>query len=842
MDERTIYSLICDAVRRGVDGSAFVDDLKQRLLLRPCVVDAPVFPAPCGAPPRGLVMLVAGALVNAARFYLGDDLVHHAVATNAWIRHCDSDVRQRYTATLRAVLARGCSDDLSAAAALVLARDFDLASHVASKHRRGGVSAGGCPVSLAARQALRDRRVGALLDLPRDHAAVQSCVLAIATVVDAAQRDRLAHAYGAPLDNLLPLAGDLGCYAAAVGTVLNSQVSDGKYAPLPELAVLVQPVLALAVELAFAAPDAGSAAAALDAVLPDAADDDARWLELRRVASTEAALGADDSLAEALFARGLLWLDAGCERRALKLALRLRVLGYDSQAAALAARVALAHRDAETCLDHIAAISDATHRSVVRGDLHRQCGRFSEALDAYRLAEDSTRPDVAASDVAWRMGRVTGLLGDDRAALAYYERALTRVDAWPAKRAAARAAYRLGRLDQALVWARQAGLVKLARNAALRLAVEKRSAALARAALSRFAPNPSREVICVCIAPTQHLVCCVNDDIECVAADDQPWLAMTQLDSQVSDSLRSTTCDRAEWWHHRRVLESRLEDVVERLEALVGQAVRALLNRARAARMDARELRAELSARGLSRAGKEPQLRRRLCALDEPARGPVAMALDDRLQRLPFEALPSLREAAVTRIPSLTLLQHFDGASAAPRPRTKHGFYVVDPDDNLPATKETLHRVFESQADHVRWVEIDSAAACATALAQAHSLFVYCGHGAGERYLGAAAADRLAASALLMGCSSGRSDDDGGLVHDLVRAGCAQIVANLWDVSDRDMDRLTASILDAWALGSDTGAPLSALLPHSRQACKLKLLNGAAPVCFALPPAAEPLK
>lgn len=60
------------------------------------------------------------------------------------------------------------------------------------------------------------------------------------------------------------------------------------------------------------------------------------------------------------------------------------------------------------------------------------------------------------------------------------------------------------------------------------------------------------------------------------------------------------------------------------------------------------------------------------------------------------------------------------------------------------------------------------------------------------------------------------------------------IVANLWDVTDKDIDRFSDSLLKQW-LDSDAQLSLPEALCRSRQACKLKYLIGASPVLYGLP-------
>lgn len=81
-------------------------------------------------------------------------------------------------------------------------------------------------------------------------------------------------------------------------------------------------------------------------------------------------------------------------------------------------------------------------------------------------------------------------------------------------------------------------------------------------------------------------------------------------------------------------------------------------------------------------------------------------------------------------------------------------------------------------------------------------------------------------------------------------AGCPTAVANLWDVTDMDIDRFSRAVLEAWLPESMEGAssaknnardhlgkPLcvSITVSRSRRACKLQYLIGAAPVCYGVP-------
>lgn len=94
-------------------------------------------------------------------------------------------------------------------------------------------------------------------------------------------------------------------------------------------------------------------------------------------------------------------------------------------------------------------------------------------------------------------------------------------------------------------------------------------------------------------------------------------------------------------------------------------------------------------------------------------------------------------------------------------------------------------------------------------------------------------------------------------------AGCPAVVGNLWDVTDRDLDRFCVAHLSSWlqqdirpdAVDIEQKPPnpkvrrschardlhehptqqMAASVAHGRAACHLSALVGAAPVCYGLP-------
>src|SRR5690554_3902175 len=83
----------------------------------------------------------------------------------------------------------------------------------------------------------------------------------------------------------------------------------------------------------------------------------------------------------------------------------------------------------------------------------------------------------------------------------------------------------------------------------------------------------------------------------------------------------------------------------------------------------------------------------------------------------------------------------------------------------------------------------------------------YFGHSGGEQYIKSSQIRQLGncAVSLLLGCSSGslkgagEFDPTGNAVNYLL-AGCPTLVANLWDVTDRDLDRFSKAMFSLWGL------------------------------------------
>ena len=228
----------------------------------------------------------------------------------------------------------------------------------------------------------------------------------------------------------------------------------------------------------------------------------------------------------------------------------------------------------------------------------------------------------------------------------------------------------------------------------------------------------------------------------------------------------------------------------------------------------------------------------------------VVLIPDKSLQCFPWESLPCLRKKSVSRLPSLSALHDRLTDGQWPHVNRNSGFTILNPGGDLKHTQQTFQPCLEKLPG---WDMICNRAPTVLeyedALAR-YSIFLYFGHGGGEQYIKAQQIKRLDTCALsiLMGCSSGILSDQGdfdpvGTPNNYLTASCPALIGNLWDVTDKDIDRFSWSMLQKWGLLKSTSEDadskvkmsLSEAAAQSRDSCFLKYLNGAAPVVYGVP-------
>uniref|UniRef100_A0A665W0V1 separase n=1 Tax=Echeneis naucrates TaxID=173247 RepID=A0A665W0V1_ECHNA len=349
------------------------------------------------------------------------------------------------------------------------------------------------------------------------------------------------------------------------------------------------------------------------------------------------------------------------------------------------------------------------------------------------------------------------------------------------------------------------------------------------------------------------------------------WLVQEMDSIQVEQKVVSCVSEKAKWWEGRRALDSRVEVSYETGHSSGCSSSILVFTVAEAG--TAKEavylwflFQAVLSAfpmlsqEDLQRfaMGLSPQWEKEFIQLfhtaasqlserDKPC-GHVVLILDRYLQKLPWESISVLKSHSVSRMPSLhSLIGLSYQKETDPHSILKQGvdakkvFYVLDPDANLGNSQDRFKEWFGSKPE---WEGVCGVAPDSSWLEEAvasKDLYIYVGHGAGARFLDSQLVlkQQMRAASLLFGCSSAalavRGDQEGqGIILSYLIAGCPFVLGNLWDVTDRDIDRFTKALLESW-LSAGPGAPLLDYMGPSRQATHLKHLIGAAPVVYGLP-------
>jgi separase len=244
------------------------------------------------------------------------------------------------------------------------------------------------------------------------------------------------------------------------------------------------------------------------------------------------------------------------------------------------------------------------------------------------------------------------------------------------------------------------------------------------------------------------------------------------------------------------------------------------------------------------------------------------LILDKALHAFPWESLPCMDGLAVSRLPSLGCLreriiaQKMDKDENSPQGcyiNKESGSYILNPGGDLKDTQE----IFKMDMQNLdAWDGIVSREPSEDEFKQAlasKDLLLYFGHGSGAQYIRAREIKRLekCAVTMLMGCSSGSLVQTGefepyGSPINYMHAGCPALVATLWDVTDKDIDRFAKKTFQNWGLFEAEQAPkgkgrkraepaaekkvsLVEAVAKGREACHLRYLNAASVVVYGVP-------
>lgn len=269
-----------------------------------------------------------------------------------------------------------------------------------------------------------------------------------------------------------------------------------------------------------------------------------------------------------------------------------------------------------------------------------------------------------------------------------------------------------------------------------------------------------------------------------------------------------------------------------------------------------------------------------------PETGHTILILDKKLHSFPWESLPCLQNSSVSRMPSLHSLRERILEMEAQKAKIqgiqidrRNGSYILNPSGDLKSTETSFSEPLSRLEGWSGIVNREPAEQEFKDSLEEKDLLLYFGHGSGAQFIRGRTIKRLdrCAVAFLMGCSSGTLTEAGefepyGTPMNYIQAGSSALVATLWDVTDKDIDRFAQSTFETWGLmdqsnsketavessrssrsrrgrqgQSKKGTPssserekggsigLDTAVANARSACFLKYLNGAAPVVYGVP-------
>lgn len=218
----------------------------------------------------------------------------------------------------------------------------------------------------------------------------------------------------------------------------------------------------------------------------------------------------------------------------------------------------------------------------------------------------------------------------------------------------------------------------------------------------------------------------------------------------------------------------------------------------------------------------------------------------------PWESLTSMNGMSVSRMPSMRAL--VDSLLSCPASMlvfdnggSENLYYLINPEGDLKRTEANFAAMFSAR-DWKGSVGTPPQPGQLLSDLLRSDLFIYLGHGGCEQFIRTSdmlkqtcTGGRLPPS-LLIGCSSGALSYNGllephGNVYNWLNGGAPMMVVNLWDVTDKDIDTFSLSVMERWGLvGNEASAQnICQAVTQSRQRCTLKYLNGCAPVVYGLP-------
>lgn len=221
----------------------------------------------------------------------------------------------------------------------------------------------------------------------------------------------------------------------------------------------------------------------------------------------------------------------------------------------------------------------------------------------------------------------------------------------------------------------------------------------------------------------------------------------------------------------------------------------------------------------------EKLLKKLKSMIDVEVRDRIMFVLDDSVAYFPFEC--------VFEKPALRILSQ-DLTFQTSTFDVKSIFYLLDPANNLDSTRKTILEYFESKNFGVLLRGVVGRVLKPEEVRSMDKieLFMYFGHGSGKKYFDFS--ENKPKALFLFGCSSCRLlkvenfKSNGFCLKHIKKRRI--VLGNLWDVTDKDLDKYTMAILEDFFQEKD----IIESIFINRNICKLKYLNSAALVLYGV--------
>ena len=320
---------------------------------------------------------------------------------------------------------------------------------------------------------------------------------------------------------------------------------------------------------------------------------------------------------------------------------------------------------------------------------------------------------------------------------------------------------------------------------------------------------------------------------------------INNLDDIQEESINiSSSLSNEEWWLQKYKLDKKFEIVLNKLEDLLGIWVGLFSPLIFKPVQNAQKSAILAAIKKYPHLQTNIQLNKSISKLPNiSGKLPLSLILGKNTHNIPWESLKIVSEyqIEITRIPSIKLIVSQSQKDIPVHIDPRSTFFILNPKGDLEYTENTFTPLFKD----FNWDGITRGLPNSEIIEnsiQNKELFIYCGHGSGNEYFDYQSLVleniRCKATMFLMGCSSGKLIDEGeidpyGVPFYCVIAGSGSVLGNLWDVTDRDIDRFLKQILEF--IHENDKFNLEEAVMLSRNACKLRYLTGAAPVLYGFP-------